>query len=238
MQFLSTLFYKMAHFATSYIPFPRMPAHPPFNDDAVVKVWHFFRHTNITSTPNTTIKINNERALFTMNFNPPYSYGNHITITMGSIDKDCWLVGRIPIAMDDEDGSTMDFRAILIHYSPGFEETIMIPVPSSFFHPNFFRLNTILPSSLPHDQPLHTYPPNPNPTPETPITPHVDEQLRNLGEEEQPQEPIPPRTGTWKNWVKEYFFHIFTVFGFLLIIGMLVIVVRFPGHTEGLETRP
>lgn len=228
----------MAHFTSSYISFPRMPAHPPFNDDTVVKVWRFFRHTNIPSTPNTTVKLNNERALFTFNFNPPYSQGDRVVITMGSLDKECWLVGRIPIAMDDEDGSTMDFRAIFVHFSPGFEETIMIPVPSSFFHSDFFRLATVLPPSLPHNEPLHTYPPNRDPLPETPITPHAGEQLQNLGEGERLPGPIPPRTGTWKSWMKEYFFYFFVVFCFLFIIGMVIIVVRFPGPPEVLETRP
>ncbi|KIJ42974.1 hypothetical protein M422DRAFT_253763 [Sphaerobolus stellatus SS14] len=141
---------------SSYIPFPRRSS---FNDDVVVDVWHFFRHTNIRSSPDTTIKFRNERELFTFNFNPPYSYGDQVIITMGSIDKECRLVGRIPIALDDEDQSTLDFRAIFVHYSPGFEETIMIPVPSSFFRDDFFQFTTPLHPSLPHNQPpSHTYP--------------------------------------------------------------------------------
>ncbi|KIJ23423.1 hypothetical protein M422DRAFT_276004 [Sphaerobolus stellatus SS14] len=205
----------MSHFTgSSYIPFPRRSS---FNDDVVIDVWRFFRHTNIRSSPDTTIKFRNGRGLFTFNFNPPYSYGDQVIIMMGSIDKECRLVGRIPIALDDEDQLTLDFRAIFVHYSPGFEETVMIPVPSSFFQDDFFQFTTLHHLSSPHNQPLsHTYPPD------TPITPHIHQQL---------QEPIPPQIGTWRSCMINHLMQIIFLALLLVVIAILAIVTTFAGHT-------
>ncbi|KIJ50495.1 hypothetical protein M422DRAFT_245116 [Sphaerobolus stellatus SS14] len=199
---------------SSYIPFPRRPS---FDDNVVVSIWRFFRHTTIRSLPDTTIKFRNERGLFTLNFNPPYSYGDQVIITMGSIDKECKLVGRIPIALDDEDGSTLDFRAIFVHYSPGFEETIMIPVPSSFFRDDFFQFTTLPHSPSPHNQPSpHTYPPD------TPITPHIHRQL---------QEPIPLQISTWSSCMNTYLMQIIFLVFLLMVIAILALVATFAGCT-------
>ncbi|KIJ55772.1 hypothetical protein M422DRAFT_240390 [Sphaerobolus stellatus SS14] len=199
---------------SSYIPFPRRSF---FDDDVVVDVWRFFRHINIGSASDTTIKFRNERGLFTFNFDPPYSYGDQVILTMGSIDKECRLVGRIPIALDDEDGSTLDFRAIFVHYSPSFEETIMIPVPSSFFQDDFFQFDTLPHSPVPLNQPPpHTYPPD------TPITPHIHRQL---------QEPIPLEITTWSDCMNAYLMQILFLIILLLVIAILVLVATFAGRT-------
>ena len=78
-------------------------------------------------------------------------------------------MGRIPITWQDQDRE-MDFFAILVHVGDTLEETVLVPVPSSFFDPNFFPLSP-RPTQLASLSPTRTPTPIPNPIPTPSPTP-------------------------------------------------------------------
>ncbi|KIJ29749.1 hypothetical protein M422DRAFT_268785 [Sphaerobolus stellatus SS14] len=72
------------------------------------------------------------RQLSYFQFQPPYARDQYVTL----FNQFYMLIARIPIARQDT-SHDMDFFAILVHREGSLEETVMIPVPASFFEDHF-----------------------------------------------------------------------------------------------------
>ncbi|KIJ56285.1 hypothetical protein M422DRAFT_239505 [Sphaerobolus stellatus SS14] len=152
---------------------------------------------------------------------PPYARDQYVT----TFNQFYILIARIPIARQDT-SQNMDFFAILVHREGALEETVMIPVPASFFEDHFLPDDpsssslTLTPNTTPPVLPsasittaeppsIHRYPPP---------THHIAQQL---GEAHQSQ------SWTWKGLMEDVWLYILVIGLGLVIIGVLVIASTF-----------
>ncbi|KIJ43556.1 hypothetical protein M422DRAFT_253134 [Sphaerobolus stellatus SS14] len=157
-------------------------------------------------------------VLLAFDFQPPYAMNT--CIFLAPYNKWFRLISRASISEKEEDGCSMDYRAVLVHTDHNGEEKVVIPVPEIFFEENFHLPppSTPLPSlpasvltiaNPPPTPPMHHYPPS---------TRHIEEQL---GEAHQRQ------LRTRKNWMKNNWFRIFVVVGSIIIPVVFVAVFAF-----------
>jgi hypothetical protein len=86
-----------------------------------------------TPNPPKPISLSERTQLSSFQFQPPYARDQYITL----FNQFYLLVGRVPITSQDMDHD-MDFLAILVHQGDVIEETILLPVPASFFQEPFY----------------------------------------------------------------------------------------------------
>ncbi|KIJ23489.1 hypothetical protein M422DRAFT_275913 [Sphaerobolus stellatus SS14] len=172
------------------------------------------------------------RQLSYFQFQPPYARDQYVTL----YNQFYMLIARIPIARQDT-SHDMDFFAILVHREGTLEETVMIPVPASFFEDHFLPddpsssspslspsllrspspsrspsivLNSSLPIS-PTTSVTITEPPSTHDYP--PPTRHIAQQLG-----EACQSP----SWTWKELMEELWMHSFATFATIDIFDYLL----------------
>ena len=117
---------------------------PGFDNDQPVTITRILRDITpplIDLMPPRPIQWKEIWQLLYFQFQPPYSRDQYITI----FNQFYMLIGRIPIGLQNQDDD-MDFLAILVHREERFEETLMIPVPESFFEHGFYPDDTPSPS--------------------------------------------------------------------------------------------
>ncbi|KIJ25224.1 hypothetical protein M422DRAFT_273831 [Sphaerobolus stellatus SS14] len=164
---------------------------PGFNTDRSVTIHWIIRDISpphATLMPPRTFRWTELIQLSTFQFQPPCTRDQYVVV----FNQFYMLTARIPIAWQDINNE-MDFLAVLVHREGLLEETVMIPVPASFFEDHFLpddpsssspspsssSSSTIVPnSSLPIPHPtsvtiaepssIHDYPPP---------TPHTAQQL-------------------------------------------------------------
>ncbi|KIJ50569.1 hypothetical protein M422DRAFT_245187 [Sphaerobolus stellatus SS14] len=175
----------------------------------------------------------------TIHWIPPYARDQYVVV----FNQFYMLTARIPIAWQDINNE-MDFLAVLVHREGLLEETVMIPVPASFFEDHFHPddpsssspspslspsrspssprspSSTIVPnSSLPIPPPTSVMiaePPSIHDYP--PPTPHTAQQLG---------EAYQSLSQTWKEFMEELWMYIFVIGLMLLIFGILAIASTF-----------
>jgi hypothetical protein len=162
-----------------------------------------------------------ERMQFSsFEFKPPYNRDQYFTL----FNQFYRLVGRIPITYQDQD-KDMDFNAIFVHRGDTLEETILIPVPATFFQEPFYpdepplqsALSTPSPAPVPPPPALlpppqaHIFPPPP------PLPPHIAAQLGII--------PIPPRRTCWSQFKAMVIAQRMRIICYLMIIIIFTIFI-------------
>ncbi|KIJ42332.1 hypothetical protein M422DRAFT_254403 [Sphaerobolus stellatus SS14] len=186
----------------------------PFGHDHYVIVWQYVRttsnrHPKDTKSP-PLVKYKERIVLSAFDFKPPYAMNCHIFLA--PYGEWFTLIGRVPISAKEEDGCSMDYRAVLVHTCRNREVKVTIPVPDIFFEENFTPPlpSTPLPSLPPPAH--HLYPPLP---------PHIDAQLGQTGSS------VARHQATRKNWIRRYWVHVLSLSLSIVILGSLVIASTF-----------
>ena len=184
---------------------------PDADTDTGVHVRWIIRDVNLPK-PSMALSYMDRRQLSFFEFEPPYARDQYVTI----FNQFYMLVGRIPITDQDKD-KDMDFNAIFVHRGDALEETVLIPVPASFFQDPFFpdeppprsALSSPSPALAPpppaHLPPLHAFPP----------PPHIAAQLGIV--------PIPPRRTCWSQFKVMVIAHRMRIVCYLMIIIIFTI---------------
>ncbi|KIJ40655.1 hypothetical protein M422DRAFT_256346 [Sphaerobolus stellatus SS14] len=175
------------------------------------------RHSNGVKSPqfvSSTEKI----VLSAFDFRIPYAMNQRIFLA--PYGKWFRLIGRASISEKEEDGCSMDYRAVLVHTDRNGEEKVVIPVLDIFFEENFdlpppsTPLPSLPASALTFANPpltpsMHHYPPS---------TRHIEEQL---GEAHQSQ------TRTWKQLMKDNWLRIFVVVLCIVTLCVFIPILTF-----------
>ncbi|KIJ32843.1 hypothetical protein M422DRAFT_265333, partial [Sphaerobolus stellatus SS14] len=214
---------------------------PGFDTDRSVTIHWIVRDISpphATLMPPRTFRCTELIQLSSFQFQPPYARDQYVVV----FNQFYMLTARIPIAWQDIDNE-MDFLAVLVHREGSLEETVMIPVPASFFEDHFLPddpsssspspslspsrspssprspSSTIVPnSSLPIPHPTSVTIAEPPSTHDYPPTRHIAQQLG-----EAPQS----LSWTWKELMEELWMYIFIIGLGLLIIGVLALASTF-----------
>ncbi|KIJ46968.1 hypothetical protein M422DRAFT_249242 [Sphaerobolus stellatus SS14] len=201
---------------------PAVHAVTPFGHNHNVIVWQYFRttsdrHPNGITSPQ-HVKSREKIVLSAFDFQIPYAMNTRIFLT--PYNKWFRLIGRAPKSEKEEDGCSMDYKAVLVHTDRNGEEKVVIPVPDIFFEENFDLPppSTPLPSVPASAFTIANPPPTPSMHHYPPSTQHIEEQLGEMRQS---------RLRTRKNWMKKNWFRIFVIVGSIIILIVFIAVFAF-----------
>jgi hypothetical protein len=190
---------------------------PSISINSGVRMHRILCDANIPNPPK-PISLVERTQLSYFQFNTPYSRDQYVTI----FNQFYLLVGRVPITSQDMDHES-DFLAILVHQGDVIEETILLPVPATFFQEPFYpeeptRLVLSTPSpALAPPPPAFLLPPPVHVFPPPPLPPHITAQLGIV--------PIPARRTCWSQFKAMVIAHRMRIICYLMIIIIFTIFI-------------
>jgi len=186
------------------VPAPRVNAYPG------IRIHRIIRDINVPNPPR-PLSLTECTRLSYFQFETPYARDDYVTL----FNQFYLLVGRVPITSQDVDPD-LEFLAILIHQGDAIEETILLPVPASFFQDPFYPEEPPPRSMAPSPTPT----PSPSPSPAPPYVfppPYIAAQLGIV--------PIPPQRTCWSQFKAMVIAQRMQIFCYLMIIIIFIILI-------------